>query len=294
MKIHYFNLLLPLLLLSGCLLESKSHTEHYEMARPENPQPFDNVQKEITVDTTKMTDFVIDQNFSEDYFITGLNKHLIYFRLPPEYSSGVQFYRWHRNTNAYERNDVKQYTTDSSVAIYSEVLDLTGLPLEVQKYTYEIFDKNGLLKKFEVEVKPDLKIRGEVFLSALNNRSVNIDVDTIYIYPGSALITDGVSVRIDAKTLVSRGGIYTDRALRENNFSGEAKGANLSLYIERLIGTLEVQVGLPSARGDNELIIHINELSRFKAAESCGISTRVLAPIKAPEVLVIKNYCTDQ
>lgn len=294
MKLRYFHLLLPLLLLSGCLNDPKSGTEINQAAVPENPKPIDLRQKEITIDTTKMTDFAIDQNLGEHYFVTGLNKHLVYFKLPPEFQSGVQFYRWHHNTNTYELNEIKQYHADSLAVAYSEVLDLTGLPLEVQKYTYEVHNENGLLKKFDIEFKPDLKIRGEVHVTTLNNRGQNIDVDTIYIYKGSALITDGLNMRIDAKTVLSRGGIYTDSALQQDYHFGGTIGANLDITINRLIGTLNIAVGGPSPTGENNLTVHINELSRFSSEEDCGISTRVVAASKDPEVLIGRDRCTGQ
>ena len=174
----------------------------------------------------------------------------------------------------------------------SEWLDVGGYSLEAQEYTYQLSYGNGLTKSFSLSIKPDLKIVGIVHASELRARSLNLDLDTVYIAPNSALITDGKTLRLTAKNVLSRGGIYTDTALGGPGFHTETKGGSIKLEIEKLYGSLDVKVG--NDIYSNRIQVTVKEMGPWRSHEDCGISASMVSGYSDPKISVERNLCSGQ
>lgn len=283
------TLLLPLVLLSGCI-ETKSKHENYswELATP-TPAP---QSKEIELKVSKMTEQDFDAH--NDYLLNlALNRHLAAFTVPVEYASNVEIKRWHHNTNSYDQLDLHSYSLGTAGSWISDEINVSGYTLETQEYTYQISYGNAQTKEFRVSIKPDLRINGIVHAADLRTRNLTLDLDTVYIGPNSALITDGRPLRLNAKKLVSRGGIYTDEALAGPGFHTGTIGGMIKLDIESIYGTLDVSVGHKDALS-NRIQINAKELAPWRPNESCGISTSMISGYSEPRISIERNRCTGQ
>lgn len=282
-------LVLPLALLSGCL-EAGSTKESYswELATP-TPAP---QSKEITLQVTKLTDGHLETR-NEYLYSKSLNQYRIAFNVPTEYASTLQIKRWHNNTHSYEETDFRTDNLGTYGNLTREWLDIGGYSLEPQSYTYQLTYGDGQTKNFDITLKVDLRIEGIVHAADLRTRNLNLDLDTIYITPDSALITDGQSLRLTAKNVLSRGGIFTDEALVGPGFHTQTTGGSIKLDIENLYGSLEVRTGQRDALS-NRIQINIKDLSRWRAPESCGISTSMISGYSEPRISIERNRCTGQ
>lgn len=274
-------LLLPLLL-TGCL-EYKSSSEEHAWGL-DQPAPAPTPLSEVELNVTKLSESnLADRN---DYTYTlGFNQHRIAFTVPHEYAGNMQIKRWHSNISAYEQTEFQSVNLGTAGVIMSEWLDVGGYSLETQEYTYQLSYGNGLTKSFSLSIKPDLKIVGIVHASELRTRNLNLDLDTVYIAPNSALITDGKPLRLTAKNVLSRGGIYTDET--------QASGGTIILNIEKLYGSLDVKVGKDTSFS-NRLQINVKELAPWRYPESCGIYASMVSDYLKPRVSIERNLCTGQ
>lgn len=285
-------LLLPLLL-TGCFeVDSNKGSYTWEATAP-TPAPAP-AQKltEITMDVTKLSDSHLDDRI-EYLFVSSFNQYRVAFTVPAEMATNLQITRWHYNTNSYEET---QFETDSlgvSGSWTHEWLDVGGYSLEPQRYLYELTYGNGQKKSFDITLKVDLKINGIVHASELRTRNLNLDLDSVYIARDSALITDGQTLNLTAKTVLTRGGIYTDVGLTEFGAQSETTGGSIKLNIEKLYGSIDVKVGKKSYLS-NRLQVNIKEMGRWRDPESCGISTSMISNYSEPRISIERNLCTGQ
>lgn len=289
-KLNTAALLLPLLL-SGCLgVESNKESHTWELGAP-TPAPAPQ-SDEIEIQVSKMSDAHLDDRI-EYLFVAGLNQYRVAFKVPAAKATNLKIARWHYNTSSYQETNFQTDSLGTYGSLTREWLDISGYSLEPQRYLYELSYGNGEKKSFDITLKVDLKIEGVVHASELRTRNLILDLDTVYIARNSALITDGRTLRLTAKNVLSRGGIYTDEALGGPGFHTRTMGGSIKLDIEKLFGSLDVKLGQDNALS-NRIQVNVKELGPWRGPEDCGISTSMVSGYNEPRISVERNLCTGQ
>lgn len=293
-QLKNITLLLPILLLSGCFgVESKKESNAWELATPTPlpaPSPSNSRITEIKISVLSLSDRYLEEK-EEKNFGSYLGRYIVSFEVPFEYFETIKIQRWNENTGAFEKDNFSPYSMGKYGGTFSEYLYLPFFSTSASNYRYEVSYGDGLRKTFRISLKPSLKINGEFDWS--DEWATNLDLDTLYISPGATLITRGKNIQIRAKTLVSRGGIFSGPPeLKPGQFLS-VDGGRISLSIEKLIGQLDVHVGKPIASNESNINIYVKELSRLQPDEPCGVNAQLISSDAKPTVYIEQNNCSS-
>ncbi len=174
-----------------------------------------------------------------------LNRYTAQLTMPTELAERIQITRVHVNKKALLHVDTTPFQYENGYVTLSETIDISGEPIETQKFRYELVLDEETLKPLEFAIKPDVLIQGIKKLSELSITNKDLDLGTLFIDENSAFLTEGADLSIHAAIIIAQRGTlgsFTQEfadAVAAVGKPGRC-GGHISISTDFFIGDLEI------------------------------------------------------